>query len=98
MPFEPNKARKIFEGKLQGKRIYKNDPHYWYEIEVPEPILPIEIKCPFNHKKEIDNSLLGLMAKEMGITIKFLKEILGCTKNLDDLIIQLGKMDRRDYY
>ncbi len=98
MPIEPNKARKIFEGKLQGTRIDKLDSHYWYAIEVPEPILPLEVKCPFNHKKEIDDNLLGLMAKEMGITIKFLKEILGCTKNLDDLIIQLRKFDRRDYY
>ncbi|MFA7628935.1 MAG: hypothetical protein WCY37_06065 [Candidatus Dojkabacteria bacterium] len=97
MPVDMNKAKKAVEGKLRGRRVPKKDPHYWYQIEVPEPITPIEIKCPFNHAHhDMSDNIIKSIARSMGITTRFLVDIFTCHKNYCDLITQLEKEDRRD--
>ena len=99
MPVDMAKAKKAVEGKLGGQRLDKKDPHYWYQIDVPEPITPIEIKCPFNHPHhDLTDNILSSIAKTMGITTRFLVDILSCHKSYDDLIAQLKKVDRRELY
>ncbi len=98
MPVDMNKAKNAVEGKLGGQRIKKKDPHYWYKIEVPEPITPIVIKCPFNHPHhDMTDNIIKSIAKNMGITTRFLVDIFSCHKDYSDLINQLKKMDRRNY-
>ncbi len=97
MPVDMAKAKNAVEKKLRGHRISKKDPHYWYKIDVPEPIPPIEIKCPFNHPyHDMSDNIIQSIARMMGIKTRFLADILSCHKDYDDLIKQLEKQDRRN--
>ena len=86
MGYKPSDVEKILIKKLgMSLKSRPNNPHSWYVLEI-EGLNPITTMLPTNHKKDIENSLLSRISKQLQVEPKVFKGILDCHISRDDYL------------
>lgn len=82
---------------LESKLIHKfgfsraksrSDDHRWYQLDVPGCPL-IVTKISLGKGEEIKPKLEGMIARQLRVKVSFLREMIGCTKSLEDYEYQV---------
>ena len=86
MGYKPSDVEKILIKKL-GMSLERrpNNSHSWYVLEI-EGLNPITTMLPTNHKKDIEDSLLSIISRQLQVKPIFFKGILDCHISRDDYL------------
>ena len=86
MGYKPSDVEKILIKKLgMSLKSRPNNPHSWYVLEI-EGLNPITTMLPTNHKKDIEDSLLSIISRQLQVKPIFFKGILDCHISRDDYL------------
>lgn len=76
--YNPKNVEKMYLNKLEMTKVPKNDPHSWFSLQI-DGLPTILTKLATNHKEDIGDELIKMMARQLKIAPKIYRGLVDCS-------------------